>query len=249
MHRHQYSGKRTKQAKPPVELLAVGMIALMWAVILSGAAFNRQEPTPQPVEPTVAPSVVEAYKEARAQAMETLTPLVTEPIEEEIKRTYYGCPFDQELQDYIYDLMEKFGIDLDIAWPLAMVWNESGFDQYAVGAAGDSGYLQIIPGTFQYVYPKLMAEYPELDLAEDVFDPHTNIACALYYMKMIADMDSLGEVNENNIHHVMACYNRGPGGGWKYFRSTGTWVTSYGQRISAIKDIIIRDGTTDNIRM
>lgn len=253
-------GKRVHRIQLPVELYAFGLIAIMWLAILVGATTSQAEQpehsvsTPQQTSFTVdklpkeviIPTAVSLKEIHETMAPETVEP---EPVEEEIKRTYYDCPFDQSIQDYIYDLMELFGIDLDIAWPLGMVWNESRFEQYACGAAGDSGYFQIIPSTYQYVYPKVMAAYPELNLVDDVYNTHTNIACALYYMKMIADGDNLGEVNEDNIHHILTCYNRGPGGGWRYYNAHGYWKCDYGQRIEAIKDIIIADGTTANIRM
>lgn len=261
MNRKHHS-KRARRTRLPVELYAYGLIALMWLAILAGATITKAE---QPEsDQTVSTPQQTSFVEAKAPReritadmlswKHTYVPVQTEtvepePVEEEIKRTYYDCPFDQSLQDYLYDLMEKFGIDLDIAWPLGMVWNESRFDQYACGAANDMGYFQIIPGTYQYIYPKVTAAYPELNLVDDVYNPHTNIACALYYMRIIADDDSLGEVNEGNIHHVLTCYNRGPGGGWKYYKAHGYWESDYGQRIEAIKSIIIAEGTTANIRM
>lgn len=244
--------------KPDLAVLgAYGLIALMWLAVLIGATFNnsptkQQVTTPQPTSYTVAK---ETPKQTAKQVVPNVAPVATpepepiEPAEEEVKRTYYDCPFDQTLQDYIYDRMEQFNINLDIAWALSMAWNESRFDQYAHGAASDSGYFQIIPGTYEYVYPRLIAQYPELNLVNDVYNPHTNIACALYYMRMIADGDSLGEVNEGNIHHILTCYNRGPGGGWKYYNACGYWESDYGQRIETIKNIIIEEGTTANIHM
>lgn len=257
-------------------LIAIMWVAILAAVFIDNTP-TQQESTPQqtpditiyetPVEhnqpmeavtlePDETPKVVEQEPETTQEPIEVVEE-IPEPVQEAHEpevtkqpgRRYFECPLSEKLQDYMYDRMEQFNINLDLAWYLAIVWNESRFDQYAIGEANDSGYAQLIPGTYRETYGKLMAAYPELDLVDDVCNAYTNLACGLYYMRIIADQDNLGEINEGNIHHILTCYNKGPGGGQKHFKEYGTWEGSYSKRIAAIAAIIIADGSTANINM
>lgn len=95
---------------------------------------------------------------------------------------------------YTFSIMDNYG---DLALSLAMIWQESLFDPYAVSPANAKGIMQIIPST-----ARLIAK--ELGASEYTYsDPETSIRFGMYYFrKMIQEFKS--------VPLSLAAYNAGP---------------------------------------
>ena len=88
--------------------------------------------------------------------------------------TLYDVPLDDGFQMWLAALCEKRG--LDYAVMVAMAEQESGFDPCAVGAMGELGMWQVMPGT--------AAEAEEaLGRRLNLFDPYDNAECASWLME------------------------------------------------------------------
>lgn len=85
----------------------------------------------------------------------------------------YDVPLDDDFQMWLAALCEGRG--LDYATILAMAEQESGFNPCAVGAMGELGMWQIMPGTAAEV---------EEDLGRrlNLFNPYDNADCATWLM-------------------------------------------------------------------
>lgn len=87
--------------------------------------------------------------------------------------TLYDVPLDDDFQIWLAVLCEGRGVDF--ATMVAMAEQESGFDPCAVGAMGEMGMWQVMPGT--------AAEVEEaLGRRLDLFDPYDNADCASWLM-------------------------------------------------------------------
>ena len=95
---------------------------------------------------------------------------------------------------YTFSIMDDYG---DISLSLAMIWQESLFDPYAISPANAKGIMQIIPST-----ARLIAK--ELGESEYTYsDPETSIRFGMYYFrKMLQEF--------NSVPLSLAAYNAGP---------------------------------------
>lgn len=110
--------------------------------------------------------------------------------------TLYDVPLDDDYQLWLAVLCEGRG--LDYAMIVGMAEQESGFDPHAVGAMGELGMWQIMPGT--------AAEAEEaLGRRLNLFDPYDNADCATWLMEKY--IKKYG----NDIHALFA-YSMGEAG-------------------------------------
>ncbi len=95
---------------------------------------------------------------------------------------------------YAFSIMENYG---DLTLSLAMIWQESLFDAYAISPANAKGIMQIIPAT-----ARLIAK--ELNESEYTYsNPETSIRFGMYYFrKMLQEFKS--------VPLSLAAYNAGP---------------------------------------
>ena len=95
---------------------------------------------------------------------------------------------------YMFSIMDNYG---DLTLSLAMIWQESLFDPYAISPANAKGIMQIIPAT-----ARLIAK--ELGESEYTYtNPETSIRFGMYYFrKMLQEFKS--------VPLSLAAYNAGP---------------------------------------
>jgi len=91
--------------------------------------------------------------------------------------------------DLIRDSAARWGVPLDVA--LAVARQESGFRQAAMGAAGEVGVFQLMPGTAR-------------DLGVNPFNAAENIDGGIRYLRQM--LERFG-----NWPDALAAYNAGPG--------------------------------------
>ena len=112
---------------------------------------------------------------------------------EEVK-LYYDVPLSDDLQDYILEVCEGYGVNHLVV--LAMIKKESAFNSASVGDNGNSfGLMQIQPRWHQQ-------RMNELGVT-DLLDPYQNILVGVDYL---ADMLAY----EKGLEWALMAYNGGP---------------------------------------
>lgn len=108
---------------------------------------------------------------------------------------------------------------------LALIEQESSFNQYEIGADKDRGYCQIIPQTEKW----LAKTYGHiLDIQYDssrIFDPEYNIGLGALYLYI------LKQAYGDNYHKILSEYNRGVYNLERYYEKHGTYATAYSRGI------------------
>lgn len=134
---------------------------------------------------------VEAPKEEIVEETEPVVIETTEPTEPPVE--YYDVPLSEDLQSYIFELCESYGVDPTII--IGMIFRESSFRAHIVGDHGNSlGLMQIQPRWFQ----ERMAELGVTNL----LDPYQNVTLGIDY---VAELISSGK----SIEWVLMAYNGG----------------------------------------
>lgn len=173
----------------------------------------------------------------------------TEPVEDSVEPTeeraskYQISYVDDDFDRHLLQVMSDFGINLDVSYIYATIYCESTFRTSVKSSAGAIGYMQVIPSTRDYIYPRIVSEFPQYSgLSKDLRDPYTNVVYGLYYFRYIAESFGESGVNEGNLHKVLTCYNRGVGGGKSYLKRTGSWSSDYSNKIVRVAKKIRTNG-------
>lgn len=88
--------------------------------------------------------------------------------------------------------------DLDPRLLAALITYESNWDPYAIGAARDTGLMQIIPSTAEWIAKKM-------DLREyDLLDPETNLTMGAWFLKTLIK-------EYGDLETALIVYNAGHG--------------------------------------
>ena len=140
--------------------------------------------------------VIEPSAEVRSSYIEG--PIYDESIYEnestEEVKLYYDVPLNDDLQDYIFEVCEDYGVNHLVV--LAMIKKESAFNSASVGDNGNSfGLMQIQPRWHQQ-------RMNELGVT-DLLDPYQNILVGVDYL---ADMMAY----EKGLEWALMAYNGGP---------------------------------------
>ena len=117
------------------------------------------------------------------------------PVEEAIenKVEYFDVPLEEGLQDHIFALCEKRGLDPAIV--IAMIRAESSYHADSIGDSGSAmGLMQIWPRWHQ----KRMDEYN----CQNLLDPYQNVTVGI---DIIADLNDKGK----GIEWALMAYNAG----------------------------------------
>ena len=98
--------------------------------------------------------------------------------------------------------------DLPPELVLAVIREESRFDEEIVSPAGASGLMQIMPATGEWIGRKIGR--PQIGI-EDLRDPAFNIEAGCWYLRFLLDR------SDESIVAALAAYNAGHGrmGSWK----------------------------------
>lgn len=132
---------------------------------------------------------------------------------------------DLPLEDahILVEYTERFNIPNALV--LALIQTESDFNKYLVSSANDRGYMQIIPGTERWLAREYGAEVGlEYDPSR-IFDAEYQFGLGTSYLKVLFDKHG------QDVHKVLSEYNRGPSNLKAYYRRTGTYHTSYSEKV------------------
>ncbi len=113
--------------------------------------------------------------------------------------------------DLVIPQAQAYGIDPLLL--LALIRQESLFDRYATGGAGEKGLTQVIPSTAEHIAARL--EWPGY-LPSVLFRPYASIAFGAYYL-----WEQLNRF-EFNVPVALSAYNAGPGNAARWLETAGS---------------------------
>lgn len=149
---------------------------------------------------------------------ETTVP-VLEPTLEPLDIVFYDCPLDFELQQYIKELCDIYGVDM--ATVLALIYVESSFRPDIVSKSNDYGLMQINSINHEWLREKYGIT--------DFLDPYQNVFCGIAML-------SEHLVRYEDETKALMAYHYGAGGA-KRLWNEGVYATEYTNRILEIKEI------------
>ena len=147
----------------------------------------------------------------------------TQASEEVQTKMYFDVPLSYELQDYIFNLCEKYEIAPEIV--IAIIERESNYDTYAVGDNGESvGLMQI-------------QEHNHYDRIErlgvtNLFDAIDNVEVGVDYLAQCITR------NGGNLEMALIAYNAGQSGAETNYFSKGIYSNAYSQKVLEIAKIL-----------
>jgi soluble lytic murein transglycosylase len=93
--------------------------------------------------------------------------------------------------------------NLDPALIKAVIWQESRFDQYARGKAGEIGLMQVCePAAFEWADHEKFRSFDH----EEITDPQKNILCGTFYLSKLMKRYTQ---TDNPLPYALADYNAG----------------------------------------
>lgn len=128
----------------------------------------------------------------------------------------YGVPLEADLQAYIIDICNDYGIDAAVVF--AMMDVESDYDIYASGDSGKAyGLMQ--------VQPRWHGERMARLECWDLYDPVQCVTVAVDYLAELLD-DYDGDMSK-----ALVAYNNGPGGALEHYFSRGVYESDYSRKV------------------
>lgn len=159
--------------------------------------------------------IVESWFELRKDKKARSAVLAREAIKEmDLKPSFlsaaYKLAYPRHWTEEINIAGEKLG--LDPYFVIALIKEESHFDENAKSKTNATGLMQLMPNTANYMISKLSLDFPALATLDN---PRTNIYLGCNYLRYLKDRF------DNNDLFVTAAYNGGEG-------SVSKWIKQYG---------------------
>lgn len=141
---------------------------------------------------------------------------VIEVVEEVVEEThfYYEVPLDHDLQDYIRELCDKYGVPMSLV--IAMIDQESTFHPDVISKTNDYGLMQI--NKINHENLKKTFE------VTDFLDPYQNVLCGIYII------GGNLKYTEGDMHKALMMYNMGANGAKNLWKK-GTYTSSYSRNV------------------
>lgn len=176
-----------RQKQPRIDILYFCVIVLGIAIILLGNEMKRMN--------------AEIEKQSkRVFAPLTITVTIPEPEQANTPQppshTYFDVPLEEELQDYIFDICDEYGVNPELI--VSMIFHESNFDSDVIGE-NNSGYSY---GLMQ-IMPRWNYERMERLGCIDLLNPYQNVRVGV---DLIAEYIGRG----HGIEWALMAYNGGP---------------------------------------
>lgn len=140
------------------------------------------------------------------------TVIDTEPV-----TVYFDIPLSKELQDYIRNLCDEYGVPIELV--IAMIDVESTFRADVVSKTNDYGLMQINKCNHEWLTDKLGVT--------DFLDPYQNINSGVHILSGHL------EVTNGDIELALMRYNNGATGAKKLW-DKGIYSTAYTQKIMTV---------------
>lgn len=179
------------EKKKYAKIKTAGFVAccIAWAVMIC-IATGKSDVKATP-EADAEPETTVSETTFVQDAVEAAKLPVQEAIENKVE--YFDVPLEEGLQDHIFELCEKRGLDPAIV--IAMIRAESSYHADSIGDSGSAmGLMQIWPRWHQ----KRMDEYN----CQNLLDPYQNVTVGI---DIIADLNDKGK----GIEWALMAYNAG----------------------------------------
>lgn len=187
---------------------------------LTGFALGRATAPDNNIPEEVIPTTIQVVESVTTKAIKEPTSKV---LQTEIKqptmplRIYYDCPLSHDLQDYIRELCDKYGIPMSLV--IAMIDVESSFKSKVVSATNDYGLMQINRCNHRW----LEKQYG----ITNILDPYQNVRSGIIL---------LAQNYNGNLHKSLMAYNLGAGGAKKLWNK-GIYETSYSRKVLSTMEV------------
>lgn len=132
--------------------------------------------------------------------------------------TYYDIDFDYELQEYVQDICNEYGIDHKLV--LALIGCESSYQIDAISKTNDYGLMQINKCNFKHI----KEQFGELDF----LSAKDNILAGVYMLSLVKDY-------AKNNNELLMCYNLGVNGA-KAKWAKGIYSNTYTEKVQKQMD-------------
>lgn len=166
--------------------------------------------------------VLTVTKDNVASQSTTVAALVA--IDTQPATTYFDVPLSKELQDYIRNLCDEYGVPIELV--IAMIDVESTFRADVVSKTNDYGLMQINKCNHEWLTDKLGVT--------DFLDPYQNINSGVHILSGHL------EVTNGDIELALMRYNNGVTGAKKLW-DKGIYSTAYTQKIMTAYDSYIEE--------
>lgn len=162
---------------------------------------------------TFSPTVQYAPSETESVIEQTVSPIQTSTPIEVFVPTYYDCPLDDDLQDYIREQCTRY--DLPMVLVIALIAKESSFRPNVISGSNDYGLMQI--NTIKHQW--LSEQYG----ITDFLDPYQNVRCGIIILGQ--HYQKYGDVNK-----ALMAYNLGATGAKRQW-DKGIYSNGYTEKV------------------
>lgn len=176
-----------------------------------------------PRSPTSSTEIEQESETTSTETVGITTTLIVEQTETktepEKQYVYYDVPLDDDLQEYIQDICEEYGLDrCDII--IALIEKESSYREDVISKTNDYGYMQINGRNHEWLSEELGIN--------DFLDGEQNILAGVYILsELYAKYEDIGL--------ALMCYNCGEKGANNLWMQ-GIYSTEYSRTIMKIAD-------------
>lgn len=198
--------RRQRDQRPRIDILYLCVIILGVAIIFLGQEMKRMNA-----------EIKKQFQCAYQSVATTIDMLEIQEGElpETSTNTFFDVPLDRDLQNYIFDICEKYGVNPELI--VSMIFHESNFDCDVIGT-NSSGYsyglMQIMP---RWNYDRM-----ERLGCFDLLDPYQNICVGV---DLIAEYIK----KDRGIEWALMAYNGGPS--YANRKAAEGIVSSYATRV------------------
>lgn len=203
--------KRMKHRLASLKPLGCLLLVAMFVAIYSLASADAME------DERISAAADTENKEAYITELE-MTSYKEEPEDTTVESTYYDVDLTDDLQDYIFDLCNEYGVDEKIV--IAVIEKESGYNPDATADNGNSqGLMQIWKSCHKDRMKNLGVD--------NLYNPQDNIAVGIDVLA-----EKLGKYQDTEM--ALIAYNTGDAGAYENYFSKGIYSNSYSQAVLAI---------------
>lgn len=160
-----------------------------------------------------APSITTQVPLEKSTPIDPITPIESIP---EVAVTYYDCPLDNDLRDYIRELCDENNLPMSLV--LAVIEKESSFRAGVVSKGGDYGLMQINTINHEWMSEKYGIT--------DFLDPYQNVFCGITIL-------SQHYAKYEDIDKALMAYNCGATGARRLW-DEGIYSTSYTEKVKEL---------------
>lgn len=160
-----------------------------------------------------------------------VTSVGSTPVDGGFKEYNIRLPLEQ--QQYAYNICKRYGIQYELF--LAIMYKESGFNQYAVGGGNSYGLCQIHVSNHQNLRNKLGVS--------DFYNPYDNMTAGAYLLSVYFGSARKMVSGEDAVEaYALNSYNMGEGTYYNKCFSQGILNRGYSDSVKSFRNSLINNG-------